>query len=150
MQMTISEVTTRGWEIQPAGFAECQQRLTETKLLAPVAQFESLLALPLELPQLLKANTISEKVLFALNVDCRLKITKPFVVTVERHEGIVSAYVEEINEFGYGSSSGEALHDLAETLSELYFSLQDSADRLSADLSAIRLKLNEHIQLCQA
>ena len=84
--------------------------------------------------------------IFALNIDGRLKITKPFEVTVERSEGTVTAHVEEINEFGYGSNSSEALYDLGKTLSELYFSLKEDADWLSPDLHSVWLKLNEHIQ----
>jgi len=136
MQVTISEVTTRGLEIQTA----------ETKLLSPVVRLDTPTP-PAKVPELLKASTTAEKLLFALNPDGRLKVTRPFVVTVARQEGVVTAHVEEIDEFGYGSKSGEALHDLAKTLSELYFSLRDNADRLSAELSAIWLKLNEHIEL---
>jgi hypothetical protein len=93
---------------------------------------------------------VAERLLFALNVDGRLKISKPFIVSVERNEGLVTAWVEEINEFGYGSNSGEALYDLGKTLVELYFSLKDSIDRLSPDLRSVWLRLNEHIQLRQA
>jgi hypothetical protein len=101
---------------------------------------------PRELPELLKRSTTDEKVLFAPNIDGRLKITEPFVVTVQRHEGVVVAYVPEIEEFGYGSNSSEALQDLGKTLSELYFSLKENTDRLSADLRSVWLKLNAHIQ----
>jgi hypothetical protein len=100
-------------------------------------------------PELLKRKTTAESLLFAPSIDPRLKITKPFVVRVERHDEAVAACVEEIQEFGYGPDSGEALHDLGETLAELYFSLRDNADRLSPDLHSVWLKLNEHIQLRQ-
>jgi len=97
----------------------------------------------------LKRSTTAEKVLFAPSIDARLKITEPFVVKVERHEGVVTARIEEIDEFGYGSNSGEALYDLGQTLAELYFSLWDNAGRLSPDLHSVGLKLNAHIQLRQ-
>jgi hypothetical protein len=97
-------------------------------------------------PEMLTHSPTAEKLLFAPTIDARLKITEPFVVTLERREGIVSAYVEELEEFGHGSNSSEALHDLGKTLSELYFSLRDNADRLSPDLRSVWLKLNERIQ----
>jgi hypothetical protein len=98
----------------------------------------------------LEHNPLAEKVLFALSPDGRLKIVKPFVVTVQRTEGVVTAWVEEMNEFGYGSNSGEAFHDLGKTLAELYFSLKETADRLSPDLHSVWLRLTEHIQPRQA
>ena len=135
--VTISEVTPRGMPVPP--FAP------ETQLRSPMVR-NDLPELPRQAPDLLKHSTVAEKLLFAPTIDGRLKITKPFEVTVERSEGTVTAHVEEINEFGYGSNSSEALYDLGKTLSELYFSLKDDADRLSPDLHSVWLKLNEHIQ----
>ena len=139
--MTIRDATPRGMPI-PA-------LMPETKLISQVVR-EDPPAPPKEVPELLKRNPVAERLLFALNVDGRLKISKPFIVSVERNEGVVTAWVEEINEFGYGSNSGEALYDLGKTLAELYFSLKDSIDRLSPDLRSVWLRLNEHIQLRQA
>ncbi len=87
--------------------------------------------------------------LFAPSIDGRLKITESFVVKVERHDDVVTAWIEEIDEFGYGANSSEALRDLGETLAELYFSLRDHAGRLSPDLHAVWLKLNDHVKLRQ-
>ncbi|MEK7403641.1 MAG: hypothetical protein AAB225_00900 [Acidobacteriota bacterium] len=135
--MTISEATPQGMPIQAV--------TSETTLLSLVVRVDPP-APPREFLELLKRRSIVEEVLFAPNIDARLKITKPFLVTVKRREGIMTAYIEEINEFGYGSNSAEALYDLGRTLSELYFSLKDAADRLSPDLTSVWLKLAEHIQ----
>jgi hypothetical protein len=135
--VTISEVTPRGMPVPPAA--------PETELRSPVVHADAPTP-PREAPELLRRSTVAEKLLFAPTIDGRLKITKPFEVTVERSGGTVTAHVEEIDEFGYGSDSGEALYDLGKTLSELYFSLKEDADRLSPDLHSVWLKLNEHIQ----
>jgi len=135
--MTISEVTPRGLPVPTP--------TPQTELRSPLVRVDALEP-PREWPELLKHSTTAEKLLFAPAIDGRLKIVQPFVVSVEGHEGVVTAYVAEIDEFGYGSNSGEALYDLGKTLSELYFSLKHNADRLSPDLSAVWRKLNEHIQ----
>jgi len=91
-------------------------------------------------------NDMLGGVLFAFNVDHRLRIKRPFAVAIEEADGTVIARIDEINEFGCGSSTGEALEDLGKTLSELYFSLQAARDRLSPDLSSAWERLSEHIE----
>jgi len=135
--MTISEITPRGMPPPPP--------MPETELRSPVARVDAP-SPPPKCPELLTHSTTAERLLFGPSIDGRLKIVKPFVVSLEVREGVVAACVEEIQEFGCGSNSGEALYDLAKTLSELYFSLQDNADRLSADLRSVWLRLNEHIR----
>jgi hypothetical protein len=134
---TISEVTPCGMPVPPVTAETClRSALVRVDAVAP----------PREAPDFLRRSTVAEKLLFAPAIDGRLKINKPFEVTVERSGGTVTAHVEEIDEFGYGSNSSEALYDLGKTLSELYFSLKEDADRLSPDLHSVWLKLNEHIQ----
>jgi len=86
-----------------------------------------------------------DDLLFAPSVDVRIKIRKPFLVHLASEGGGVSARVEEINEFGYGSNRGEALDDLGKTISELYFSLSTERDRLSDDLAGTLRILEEHV-----
>lgn len=62
-----------------------------------------------------------DELLFAPTVDARVKIRQPFLVHLATADEGVSAYVDEIGEFGFGSNRGEALDDLAKTISELYF-----------------------------
>jgi hypothetical protein len=135
--MTISEATPLGMPLPPV--------TPLTRLRSPAVRVDAHVP-PRESPELLKRDPVAEEILFAPNIDGRLRITEPFVVAVERREGVVTARIEDIGEFGYGSSSGEALYDLGKTLAELYFSLRDSADHLSDDLRAVWLELNEHIQ----
>jgi len=138
--MTISEATPLGMPLPPV--------TPLTRLRSPAVRVDADVP-PREPPELLKRNTTAEKVLFAPNIDGRLKIMEPFVVRVEWREGLVTARIEDIDEFGYGCNSGEALYDLGKTLAELYLFLRENADRLSPDLHSIWLKLSEHIQLRQ-
>jgi hypothetical protein len=86
-------------------------------------------------------------VLFGATLDARLRLRKPFRVQIEKSEQGVAAYADEIGEFGYGVSIGDALHDLGKTIAELYFSLNADKDRLSADLEALRSRLDEYIEV---
>src|SRR5947209_918701 len=83
---------------------------------------------------------------FAPSIDPRLKIMKPFTVRVERSDNTTAALAEEIEEFGYGDNTSEALHDLSKTIAELYFSLEDRAAHLGPDLQAMQAKLDQHIR----
>ena len=47
---------------------------------------------------------------------------------------------------GCGTNFSEALDDLAKTLTELFFSLEENSDRLGDDLKQLRVKLNEHLE----
>lgn len=97
-----------------------------------------------ELPP--KALELPDPLLFAGQLDARLKIKEPFAVKLSRSKEGVTAYVAEIEEFGYGSSTGEALWDLSRTISELYFSLKADAAKLSADLASVLAVLDRHIE----
>ena len=101
----------------------------------------------LRIPPLMDAGRpMPDRVLFAASLGGRLRVKKPFTVTLEKSEGLVIARIDDITEFGYGSAVGEALHDLGKTLSELYFALQNCSDRLSSDLLSVWRKLSEHIE----
>jgi hypothetical protein len=86
------------------------------------------------------------KVLFAAQIDGRLKIGQPFDAKITIEDHTVTALVPDIEEFGCGSTLGEALYDLGKTIAELYFTLDAEKDRLSSDLQAVRGKLAAHIQ----
>ena len=87
-----------------------------------------------------------QPLLFAPTIDARLKIDRPFTVRIERSGDVTSAYAAEIEEFGQGRDSGEALYDLGKTIAELYFSLEQQAGVLGPDLQALQAKLQHHIR----
>ena len=89
----------------------------------------------------------TETMLFGAMPDQRLRFKKHLLVQIERTERGARAWADEIGEFGYGASRGEALHDLGKTIAELYFSLNADKDRLSKDLEAARASLNEYIEV---
>jgi hypothetical protein len=90
---------------------------------------------------------LPDEVLFGAMPDRRLRFKRPLLVHTERREEGAIARADEIGEFGYGRSTGEALDDLGKTVAELYFSLNAEKDRLSADLETLRLRLDEYIEL---
>lgn len=98
-----------------------------------------------ELPRLMGPPVIPDPLSFAPTIHPRLKIKKAFTVHLRRYESGVAAEAPEIEEFGYGANSFEALLDLGKTIAELYLSLDADADHLSDDLKSVRAKLAEHI-----
>src|ERR1700722_13616786 len=76
-------------------------------------------------------QAIPDPLSFALAIDPRLKIKKAFSVRVHKYNSGMVAEAPEIEEFGYGLNSSEALLDLGKTIAELYLSLDAEADRLS-------------------
>ena len=91
-------------------------------------------------------RAIPDPLSFAPMIDPRLKIRKSFKVRFHRCESGMTAYAEEIEEFGQGANSSEALIDLGKTIAELFFSLDAEADRLAAGLWSLRERLTEHIE----
>lgn len=69
----------------------------------------------------------------------------PFEVSFERTESAYAAVVEELDEYGIGTTRAEALEDLGKTLQELYFSLERDEARLSSDLLSVWTGLKHHV-----
>src|SRR5690348_5706867 len=72
---------------------------------------------PVQIPCKLKLGTLS---------DWRLRVIVPIAVELRREDGSVVAFAPEFDEFGYGANSSEAVVDLQQTITELYFSLVES------------------------
>src|ERR1700730_6858629 len=89
--------------------------------------------------------TLPDQLQFAGTVDPRLKIDRPFAVTVQRTDGRVIAEILGIEEFGVGASLGDALEDLGKTVAELYLTLKVERGRLSPELADIFTTLASHI-----
>lgn len=58
--------------------------------------------------------------------DRRLRFKQPLNVRLYKDNGTYIAQCVEIEQFGYGGDSSEALDDLGKTLSEMYFYLSDA------------------------
>lgn len=67
----------------------------------------------------------------------------PFEVRFERTESAYAAVVEELDEYGIGTTRAEALEDLGKTLQELY--LERDEARLSSDLLSVWTGLKHHV-----
>ena len=71
-------------------------------------------------------------IIFPLNIrfggllDRRLSFRNPLQVRLYKSSGSYVAECSQLDQFGYGSNSAEALDDLGQTLSEMYFYLTDA------------------------
>ncbi len=72
------------------------------------------------------------------------KTVKSIQVTIDRGEDYYSATWRDIDEFGYGDTAAEALHDLCRSLKALYQSLRQDEFRLGKDLNHVWARLQEH------
>ena len=59
-----------------------------------------------------------------------LRLRKPIRLEVQREEGEVGVWSEDLEEFGYGSYLTAAIEDFQQTIIELYHTLEDEQDRL--------------------
>ena len=87
------------------------------------------------------------EILFGAIIDRRLRVKNPIPITLSKGEGVVVASSSELEEFGYGSDISDALDDFAKTLAELYFSLEENADRLGYDLKQQFSRLRRFIEV---
>lgn len=85
-----------------------------------------------------------DSVLFAPRIAMDKKVTSPFEVKIITQPDSVVAVIEQIDEFGIGTSLGDALDDLRLTLAELYGALLDRRAALSPDLTRVLDFLLEH------
>lgn len=69
--------------------------------------------------------------------DGRLRLLQPLEVIITKEENQIAAEAEELNEFGYGDSSTEAVADLQRTIAELYFTLDETQGRLGKGLQEV-------------
>lgn len=78
--------------------------------------------------------------------DGRLKLLAPISVSIARADDGISAYSQELNEYGFGDDFQEAVADLQRAIAELYFSLKEERDKLGADLRRTWEKLNPLVE----
>ena len=86
-------------------------------------------------------------ILFGAIRDVRLRVKKPIPVTISRDESGVVVSSSELEDFGCGANISEALDDFAKTISELYISLEENADRLGDDLKRQFAHLRDFIEV---
>ncbi|OGO30066.1 MAG: hypothetical protein A2Z29_06555 [Chloroflexi bacterium RBG_16_56_11] len=88
---------------------------------------------------------VQKEILLGTLRDVRLKVNLPIRVKFSYENEQVIAEAEEINEFGFGTNSSEALVDLQRAISELYFTLEKEQKRLGMDLQKVWAVLQEKI-----
>ena len=83
--------------------------------------------------------------------DARLRVVEPFelapyVREASHQRRVVLIEAPEIGQFGMGATDTEALQDLQATIVELYFTLNEEADRLGPKMQATLATLQRKIQ----
>lgn len=86
-----------------------------------------------------------DKRYYADSIHPSLRTVIPLEVCFERTETGDAAVVQELDEYGLGTTQAEAVEDLGKTLQELYFSLERDEGRLSSDLLAVWAGSKRHL-----
>ena len=90
-------------------------------------------------------QTIPSVMLLGTLSDGRLKVCSPITLKLSSEEDHIMAEAVDINEFGFGKNSSEALRDLQRTIVELYLTLKKEQDRLGDDLQNVWSNLQQKI-----
>lgn len=89
-------------------------------------------------------SALPAQVLFGALRHPTLRLCEPIPLRTERSERGISVIWEDIEEFGFGDTFGNAMTDFADTISELYLYLSNT-EALSDDLIAVRNRLSHYI-----
>lgn len=90
-------------------------------------------------------SALPATLLFAGLRDPSLRLLKPIPLSVSREEGSVVVSWDEVNEFSWGSSFGDALSDFSTTISCLYRDL-NSGMQLGEALLDVREILAKYLE----
>lgn len=87
-----------------------------------------------------------QSVLFGALADPGLRLRKAIPLQVCADDAHVTLTWQEIDEFGCGSSTTEALDDFAQSVRELYHHLHANEVKLGADLERVKGVLDNYIE----
>lgn len=87
-----------------------------------------------------------QRLAFGSLLDDRLRLLKPLVVQLEQEGECYIARCDEFDAFGYGEDPFQAVDDLRQSFSELYWTLKDSQAVLAKGLFSVWQRLREVVQ----
>jgi hypothetical protein len=87
-----------------------------------------------------------ERLLFGALDDPELRLKRAIPLSLSVEESEIVVMWAEVDEFGHGSTMGEALDDLGHTLRELYRSLYAREAQLGPDLQSVKQILGKYIE----
>lgn len=87
-----------------------------------------------------------DSLLFGALADPGLRLRKPIQLEVCAEDGHVALTWQDIDEFGCGSTTTEALADFAQSIRELYHHLHDGGVKLGVDLERVKGVLDSYIE----
>ena len=76
----------------------------------------------------------------------RLRLLAPIRLQVQREDGSVTVWAEDLEEVGYGPDLGAAIQDFQQTLIELYTTLDREHDRLGPGMAQLWRRLGQLIE----
>ena len=118
-------------------------RLEEGK---PAALFNARV-LELQVKQEKEPLSFPRTILLGSIPSARVRVVRPIPVELSRDEESIVAAVAELEEFGQGETSSDALNDLGFSLAELFLSLHKNESRLGPDLVQLLGKLRTYLAL---
>ncbi|HLC29364.1 MAG TPA: hypothetical protein VJM51_01110 [Dehalococcoidia bacterium] len=83
---------------------------------------------------------------FGSLLDDRLRLLKPLEVQLEQEGEWYIARCGEVDAFGYGEDSFQAVDDLRQSFAELYWTLKASQEQLAKGLSSVWKHLRELVE----
>lgn len=118
---------------------------TEANALLPRQQ-QNLILIPVSFQPGGPDSALPSQVLFGALRHPELKLLEAIPVRTERSERGVSVIWDEVQEFGFGDTFGNAMTDFADTIAELYLHLYET-EALSDDLAYVRNMLSHYIDV---
>lgn len=92
------------------------------------------------------SSELPTRLLFGAPIHPTLRLRRPISLKVRRDDdGAFTVDSEELEEFGTGTTLGDALVDFGKTIADLYFNLERDHSRLGPDLVRIHAVLHEHV-----
>jgi len=101
--------------------------------------------IPIEYVDADLAPAIPSEALLGSLRDGRLRVHSPIKIKFTKEDKHIIAEAVELNEFGFGENTSEALIDLQRTIAELYLTLEKEQGRLGRDLQNVWAILQEKI-----
>ncbi len=93
-----------------------------------------------------RSPLIPGTILFGSIPDRRLRFRRPIPIEIYKDDASIIARTTELDEFGYGTSMGEALDDIGRTLAEEFIFLSEHAGQLSDGMQSHFQKLSEFLE----
>ncbi len=129
-------------ELTPPGSQVILNRFQQT-----VQRSEVTSTVQVYMPRTKRSSGRPKRIQFGVVTDPRLRLKRPISLVISRKRGVVIAHSEDLQEFGTGVTTADALDDFSKGLSELFFRLLDDSARLGPDLLRLKDKVSRYLEV---